>query len=112
MIGTIYAALGEKDKAFEFLEKAYNEKSPDVAYFLKADLRIDSLRTDPRFQNLLQRMASQSRSELSVVGKILLVGGADWIRPTNLSLRPDDSIGFSLLNLLKTATGSLVLDRN
>jgi tetratricopeptide (TPR) repeat protein len=56
MIAVIYAGLGNKDKAFEFLEKAYQEKSPDVAYFLKADLRIDSLRSDPRFQNLLRRM--------------------------------------------------------
>jgi hypothetical protein len=52
MIGAIYAGLGNRDKAFEFLERA----SPDVAYFLKADLRIDSLRSDPRFQDLLHRM--------------------------------------------------------
>jgi TolB-like protein/Tfp pilus assembly protein PilF len=56
MIGAIYAGLGSKDKAFEFLEKAYQVKSPDIAYFIKADLRIDPLRTDPRFQNLLHRM--------------------------------------------------------
>jgi TolB-like protein/Tfp pilus assembly protein PilF len=56
MIGAIYAGLGNKDKAFEFLEKAYTEKSPDVAYFLRADLRIDSLRSDPRFQDLMRRM--------------------------------------------------------
>jgi TolB-like protein/DNA-binding winged helix-turn-helix (wHTH) protein len=56
MIAVIYAGLGNKDKAFEFLEKAYEEKSPDVAYFLKADLRIDLLRSDPRFQDLLGRM--------------------------------------------------------
>ena len=56
MIGAIYAGLGKRDKAFEFLERAYKEKSPDLAYFLKADLRIDSLRSDPRFQDLLHRM--------------------------------------------------------
>jgi TolB-like protein/DNA-binding winged helix-turn-helix (wHTH) protein len=56
MIAAIYAGLRNKDKAFEFLEKAYKEKSPDVAYFLKADLRIDPLRSDPRFQDLLGRM--------------------------------------------------------
>jgi len=56
MIGTVYAALGDKDRAFEFLEKAYQEKSPDVAYFIKADLRIDNLRSDPRFQDLLRRV--------------------------------------------------------
>ena len=56
MIATVYAGLGDKDEAFEFLEKAYREKSSDLPYFLKADLRIDSLRSDPRFQNLLRRM--------------------------------------------------------
>jgi tetratricopeptide (TPR) repeat protein len=31
MIATIYAGLGDKDKAFEFLEKAYQERSPDIS---------------------------------------------------------------------------------
>jgi tetratricopeptide (TPR) repeat protein len=56
MIATIYAGLGAKDKAFEFLEKAYQERSPDIPYFLKADLRIDNLSSDPRFQDLLRRV--------------------------------------------------------
>ena len=56
MIATVYASLGEEDKAFEYLEKAYQERSSDLPYFLRADLRIDSLRSDPRFQNLLRRM--------------------------------------------------------
>jgi eukaryotic-like serine/threonine-protein kinase len=56
MIATIYAGLGDKDRAFEFLEKAYQEKSPDIPYFLRADLRVDSLRSDPRFQDLVRRV--------------------------------------------------------
>jgi eukaryotic-like serine/threonine-protein kinase len=56
MIATIYAGLNDKNKAFEFLEKAYQERSPDIPYFLKADLRIDNLRSDPRFQDLLRRV--------------------------------------------------------
>jgi tetratricopeptide (TPR) repeat protein len=56
MIATIYAGLGDKDKAFEFLEKAYQERDSDLSYFLRADLRVDNLRSDPRFENLLQRM--------------------------------------------------------
>ena len=56
MIATIYAGLGDKDKAFDFLEKAYQERSPDIPYFLKADLRIDNLRSDQRFQDLLRRV--------------------------------------------------------
>jgi TolB-like protein/DNA-binding winged helix-turn-helix (wHTH) protein/Tfp pilus assembly protein PilF len=56
MIATVYAGWGDKDETFKFLEKAYQEKSSDLPYFLKADLRIDSLRSDPRFQDLLRRM--------------------------------------------------------
>ena len=56
MVATVYAGLGEKDKAFEYLEKAYQERSSDLPYFLRADLRIDNLRPDPRFQDLLRRM--------------------------------------------------------
>jgi TolB-like protein/DNA-binding winged helix-turn-helix (wHTH) protein/Flp pilus assembly protein TadD len=56
MIATIYAGLGEKDKAFEFIERAYRERSLDFSWHLKADLRIDNLRSDPRFQALLRRV--------------------------------------------------------
>ena len=56
MIATIYAGLGNKGKAFDFLENAYQERSPDIPYFLKADLRLDTLRSDPRFQDLVRRV--------------------------------------------------------
>jgi tetratricopeptide (TPR) repeat protein len=56
IIATIYAGLGEKDQAFEFLEKAYQERSLDLASHLKADLRFDTLRSDPRFQALVRRV--------------------------------------------------------
>jgi len=56
MIAAVYAGLGKKDKAFEYLEKAYQERSSDLSYFLRADLRMDSLRSDPRFQDLVSRI--------------------------------------------------------
>jgi TolB-like protein/DNA-binding winged helix-turn-helix (wHTH) protein/Flp pilus assembly protein TadD len=56
-MATIYAGLGENDKAFEFLEKATSEKSLDISLFLKSDLLLDDLRPDPRFQSLLRGMA-------------------------------------------------------
>ena len=55
-IATLYASLGDKDTAFKFLEKAYREKSLDISWHLKADLRIDNLRSDPRYQSLLSRV--------------------------------------------------------
>lgn len=56
-MATIHAGLGENDKAFEFLEKAYSEKSLDFALPLQSDLLLDSLHPDPRFQSLLRGMA-------------------------------------------------------
>jgi hypothetical protein len=47
--------LGEKDRAFEWLEKAYEERS-DLLVYLKVEPRLDSLRGDPRFADLLRRM--------------------------------------------------------
>jgi TolB-like protein/DNA-binding winged helix-turn-helix (wHTH) protein/Flp pilus assembly protein TadD len=56
VIATVYAALGDKDKAFEFLDKAYQERSLNLSWHIVADLRIDNLRSDPRFQELLHKM--------------------------------------------------------
>jgi TolB-like protein/uncharacterized protein HemY len=50
-----YARLGEKDKAFEWLEKEYQQRDNEMA-FIKARPAYDSLRSDPRFQDLLRRM--------------------------------------------------------
>jgi len=56
LAATIYAGLAQNDKAMELIEKAYREKSLDIAWTLKSDLRTDNLRSDPRFQNLLSRV--------------------------------------------------------
>ncbi len=50
-----YAALGEKDEAFAGLEKCYDDHLP-LVFYLKVDPVYDSLRDDPRFQVLLQKM--------------------------------------------------------
>jgi TolB-like protein/DNA-binding winged helix-turn-helix (wHTH) protein/Tfp pilus assembly protein PilF len=55
-MATIYAGLGENDKAFDLLEKAYSEKSLDFALGLQSDLLLDRLRPDPRFQIMLRRI--------------------------------------------------------
>ena len=52
---SIYTALGEKDKAIEYLEKGYDERSFQMQ-FLKVDPRWDKIRDDPRFADLLQRV--------------------------------------------------------
>jgi len=55
-IATVYASLGDKDKAFDLLERAYRQKSLEMAWHLKADFRIDNLRSDPRFHDLMRRV--------------------------------------------------------
>jgi eukaryotic-like serine/threonine-protein kinase len=51
-----YALLGEKDLAFVWLEKAYTEKSGFIGSNLKTHPFFDSLRSDPRYADLLKRM--------------------------------------------------------
>jgi hypothetical protein len=56
LVVTIYFGLNDKDRAFEFLEKAYQERSWDLPYFMKADLRIDNLRSDSHFRDIRRRI--------------------------------------------------------
>jgi eukaryotic-like serine/threonine-protein kinase len=51
-----YAALGEKDQAFSWLEKAYSEKAGSLGY-IKVAKQMDSLRADPRYIDLVKRMS-------------------------------------------------------
>jgi TolB-like protein/DNA-binding winged helix-turn-helix (wHTH) protein/Flp pilus assembly protein TadD len=55
-LATIYAGLKEKEKAIQYLQKAADERSLDISWNLGSDLRLDSLRSDPRFQDLARRM--------------------------------------------------------
>lgn len=50
-----FAQLGDKDQAFNWLERAYEERSFWLMY-LKVAPNLDSLRTDPRFSDLLLRV--------------------------------------------------------
>jgi len=54
-IALIYTGLGETDRAFEWLDKAYDDRAFDLQ-FAKVDPRFETLRSDSRFQKLLKRM--------------------------------------------------------
>jgi tetratricopeptide (TPR) repeat protein len=58
-IAAIYIGLGEKDRAFEWLEKAYQEHHPHLVN-LKVQPVFDPIRSDPRFADLLRRMGLSS----------------------------------------------------
>ena len=51
----IYTGLGDKDRAFEWLEKCIAERTP-LVYRLKVRPMFDPLRSDPRYPELLRRM--------------------------------------------------------
>jgi hypothetical protein len=51
----IYSSLGKKQRALDWLQKAYAERDPGLV-FIKVNPAFASLRSDPRFQDLMQRM--------------------------------------------------------
>ena len=54
-IAIIYLGLREKDEAFTWLDKAYQDRAPWLV-FIKVDPRFDNLRSDRRYPELLTRM--------------------------------------------------------
>jgi TolB-like protein/Flp pilus assembly protein TadD len=54
-VALIHIGLGDKNRAFEWLEKAYQDRNPTLSG-LRVDPRFDPLRDDPRFRDLLLRM--------------------------------------------------------
>ena len=54
-IAVLYGQLGDNDKAFEWLEKAYKERSSSI-FSIKVNPRFIPLRSDPRFNSLLLQM--------------------------------------------------------
>ena len=57
-VGLVYGALGDLDRAFEYLERGY-ETEPGTLAGLSADPSADPLRGDPRWQALMDRMARE-----------------------------------------------------
>ena len=54
-IACLYAALPNKDQAFRWLNTAYEERNPDMVG-LKTDFLLDTLRSDPRFAELVRKV--------------------------------------------------------
>jgi tetratricopeptide (TPR) repeat protein len=51
----VYLGLGDRDRAFEWLEKTVPEHD-DKLLFLKVEPVMDDLRSDPRFEDLVRRV--------------------------------------------------------
>ena len=54
-IAEAYIRMGEKDKAFEWLEKAYEEHDSGLVS-VAVEPMFDSVRSDPRYRDILRRM--------------------------------------------------------
>jgi hypothetical protein len=86
-IALVYTALGDKDAMFTWLDKAMKDHSTWLVYS-KWEPRLDPLRSDPRFQDLLRRIGLPSQ-ESSV-----LPARAERVRlPAEYRLTPYHSQG-------------------
>lgn len=56
LIADLYVLAGNKDKAFEVLEKGFEVRNPNMPYIVAFPEFVDLLGDDPRFQDLLRRM--------------------------------------------------------
>ena len=54
-VAAVYAGLGDKDQAFAWLEKGFQDKS-GLLNFVVTETTFDPLRSDPRYADLLRRM--------------------------------------------------------
>jgi len=55
-IGILYGALGDKDEAFAWLNKACDERDPELTYIKVRGRRFEPVRNDPRFEQLVARV--------------------------------------------------------
>ena len=54
-VAIIHAALGAREHALDWLERAFEERADHLPY-LKVNPRLDVLRDEPRFRRLQQKM--------------------------------------------------------
>ncbi len=54
-IAAVYTGLGDKDKAFEWLEKDFQSRSGELAG-IRWGIQFESLRDDPRYKDLVRRV--------------------------------------------------------
>ena len=59
-IAFVYVGLGDHDRAFEWLERAADERAGRLVY-LRVERAFDPIRTDPRFPRLLERLRFPQR---------------------------------------------------
>lgn len=53
-IALVYEGIGDRDRAFQWFEKSYRDRV--MFSWVYSDLRLDPIRSDPRFKDLMRRM--------------------------------------------------------
>jgi hypothetical protein len=54
-MGLVYLGLGEKEQAIEWLDKASDERTPEINH-VKCEPIYDSIRDEPKFRALLKKV--------------------------------------------------------
>jgi TolB-like protein/lipoprotein NlpI len=67
-VALVYVALGEADEAFEWLEKSY-QKHEESLCSIGIDPKFDSIRDDPRFNEILKKVGLSSKLYLKTTSK-------------------------------------------
>jgi tetratricopeptide (TPR) repeat protein len=56
LMATMYASLNMRDRALEYLNRAVSERSLELTWHIKADPRMDGLRSDERFRAVVKQI--------------------------------------------------------
>jgi TolB-like protein/Flp pilus assembly protein TadD len=89
-IAIIYLGLGQSEAAIDWLEKAYKARDSQLIYIYQGP-RFDSLRDEPRFIRLLERMDWPERDEpliVSMTGRVRDSNYSSLAAMTNRKTRP------------------------
>ena len=60
-VAMVYQGLGDTDEAFRWLERAYRERT--MHPWISSDPRLDPIRSDPRFKDLMRRMGLAAQAQ-------------------------------------------------
>ena len=58
-LAVVLARVGNKDRALSYLERSYGARSTELLYWLQGEPAFESMRTDPRFQDILRHVGAK-----------------------------------------------------